>query len=129
MEMFRNLIREIGVFMICAQAVIHFRPKEAYGKYLRLLLGVMVMVQIFAPVYEGIFGRTGENLTENIMGYKKELEEMIENLEPHIDDPDVKGMGGSRFFVLMKCYFLIFFCQKDYFLKIAINHCHHAFLS
>lgn len=63
------------------------------------------------------------------MATRKELEEMIENLEPHIDDPDVKGMGGSWFFVLMKCYFLIFFCQKDYPLKIAINHCHHAFLS
>ena len=63
------------------------------------------------------------------MATRKELEEMIENLEPHIDDPDVKGMGGSRFFVLMKCYFLIFFCQKDYLLKIAINRCHHTFLS
>lgn len=26
------------------------------------------------------------------MATRKELEEMIENLEPHIDDPDVKGM-------------------------------------
>lgn len=32
------------------------------------------------------------------MATRKELEEMIENLEPHIDDPDVKGMGvGSLF--------------------------------
>lgn len=31
--------------------------------------------------------------TQNItMASRKELEEMIENLEPHIDDPDVKGM-------------------------------------
>lgn len=29
--------------------------------------------------------------SSNIMATRKELEEMIENLEPHIDDPDVKG--------------------------------------
>lgn len=35
------------------------------------------------------------------MATRKELEEMIENLEPHIDDPDVKGMGESvKFFIL-----------------------------
>lgn len=35
------------------------------------------------------------------MATRKELEEMIENLEPHIDDPDVKGMEESiRFFAL-----------------------------
>lgn len=30
------------------------------------------------------------------MATRKELEEMIENLEPHIDDPDVKGMEVSQ---------------------------------
>lgn len=35
------------------------------------------------------------------MATRKELEEMIENLEPHIDDPDVKGMEESiKFFIL-----------------------------
>lgn len=35
------------------------------------------------------------------MATRKELEEMIENLEPHIDDPDVKGMEESiKFFTL-----------------------------
>ena len=29
------------------------------------------------------------------MATRKELEEMIENLEPHMDDPDVKGMEES----------------------------------
>lgn len=50
--------------------------------------------------------------TSITMATRKELEEMIENLEPHIDDPDVKGMGGSWFFVLMKCCFLIFFLPE-----------------
>lgn len=52
--------------------------------------------------------------TSITMATRKELEEMIENLEPHIDDPDVKGMGGSWFFVLMKCFFLIFFLPERF---------------
>lgn len=35
------------------------------------------------------------------MATRKELEEMIENLEPHIDDPDVRGMEYLiKFFIL-----------------------------
>lgn len=39
------------------------------------------------------------------MATRKELEEMIENLEPHIDDPDVKGMVKilKRFWCLEIC--------------------------
>lgn len=36
------------------------------------------------------------------MATRKELEEMIENLEPHIDDPDVKGMEDSVKFFIVK---------------------------
>ena len=77
MEMFRNLIGQIGVFMICAQAVVHFRPKEAYGKYLRLLLGVMVLVQIFSPMYGLFLDREGEKLTGSIREFQQEMEESM----------------------------------------------------
>ena len=75
--MIRNLIGQIGVFMICAQAVVHFKPKEAYGKYLRLLLGLMVLVQIFSPVYGLLFGEEGMSLTENIWKFQEEMEESM----------------------------------------------------
>lgn len=46
---------------------------------------------------EIILGREFQELTMPVspnipMATRKELEEMIENLEPHIDDPDVKGI-------------------------------------
>ena len=31
-------ICRVGMFMICAQAIVHFRPNEAYEKYLKLLV-------------------------------------------------------------------------------------------
>ncbi len=77
MEMFRDLIGQIGVFMICAQAVVHFRPKEAYGKYLRLLLSVMVLIQIISPIYGLLAGRTGESLDEHVRSFQQEMEEAM----------------------------------------------------
>lgn len=63
--------------MICAQAVVHFKPKEAYGKYLRLLLGMMVLVQLFAMVYGVFEGEGGVSLTENIRKFQGEMEESM----------------------------------------------------
>ena len=77
MEMFRDLIGQIGVFMICAQAVVHFRPKEVYGKYLRLLLSVMVLIQIISPIYGLLDGGTGESLDENVRSFQQEMEEAM----------------------------------------------------
>ena len=46
-------ICRVGIFMICAQAIVHFRPKEAYEKYLKLLVSAMVLVQLFLPLGGG----------------------------------------------------------------------------
>lgn len=37
----------LAIFMICAQTIVHFRPNRSYEKYLRLLAGMLVLVQIF----------------------------------------------------------------------------------
>lgn len=47
---FFQAICRVGIFMICAQAIIHFRPNGSYEKYLKLLVGVMVLMQLFAPL-------------------------------------------------------------------------------
>ena len=39
-----------GIFMICAQAIVQFRPNESYEKYLKLLVSVMILVQLFLPI-------------------------------------------------------------------------------
>ncbi len=74
--LFRAICRT-GVFMICAQAIVHFRPKEAYEKYLKLIVSVMILLQLFQPFGglftggEGADGRPGSM----VQGLKKELEE------------------------------------------------------
>lgn len=47
-----DVIRRVGIFIICAQMIVHLKPNESYEKYLKLLMSVMVMVQIIFPVMQ-----------------------------------------------------------------------------
>ncbi len=48
-------IRSVGIFLICAQLLIHFRPDGSYVKYLRLLVSIMILVQLLEPFFS-LFG-------------------------------------------------------------------------
>ncbi|MCI8431545.1 MAG: hypothetical protein HFI16_15045 [Lachnospiraceae bacterium] len=67
-------ICRMGIFMICIRAIIHFRPNETYEKYLRLLAGIMVMIQLFMPVGRFILGKGGQEAAEILEQFRKELE-------------------------------------------------------
>ena len=45
-----HVIGQVGIFLICAQTLIHFRPRESYEKYLKLLLSVMLLIQLLQPL-------------------------------------------------------------------------------
>lgn len=77
-DAFRETVCQIAVFMICAQAIAHFRPKESYGKYLRMLLSVMILVQIFQPFSSLLFGVSGQELSLGMAAFWEELEESMD---------------------------------------------------
>ena len=70
----KTTVCQIATFMICAQAIAHFRPKEVYEKYLRLLLSVMILIQIFQPFCKLFFGVTGQELSASVEQFSQELD-------------------------------------------------------
>lgn len=70
-------IKAMGIFLICAQMLIHFRPKGTYAKYLRLLVSIMLLVQLLEPVGRliGIL-ETGE-----FQRYVREMEEKLGQMQ------------------------------------------------
>lgn len=77
MQWLYRLIGQAGIFLICAQTVVHFRPKESYDKYLKLLLSVMLLVQLLQPVLT-VFGSDGEwNAEEQVAGFTEELQTVL----------------------------------------------------
>lgn len=72
-SLFQTICR-IGIFMICAQAIVHFRPEGAYEKYLKLLVGSMILIQLFLPVGRLLFLGEGQELALKSEEFMEELE-------------------------------------------------------
>lgn len=75
---FFQAICRIGIFMICVRAVIHFRPNEAYEKYLRLIAGILIIIQLFLPVGRVIWGKGGQEAADMLQQFRQELERGME---------------------------------------------------
>lgn len=71
--LFQTICR-VGIFMICAQAIIHFRPEGSYEKYLKLLVGSMILIQLFLPVGRLLFWGDGQELALKSEEFMEELE-------------------------------------------------------
>lgn len=71
----QEMVEKMAVFILCAGAIIHFRPKAVYEKYLKLLLAAMFLVQMlqFLLVLGG--GREQDFLVEQMRESRLELEE------------------------------------------------------
>lgn len=77
MQWLYKVIGQAGIFLICAQTVVHFRPKGSYDKYLKLLLSVMLLLQLLQPVMT-VFG-SGEtgNAQEQSAEFTRELQSVL----------------------------------------------------
>ncbi len=76
-SLFQAICR-MGIFLICVRTIIHFRPQEAYEKYLRLLAGIMILIQLLLPVGKYLLGRGGQEAAEILQQFRQELEQGME---------------------------------------------------
>lgn len=74
-------ICRMGIFMICAQAMIHFRPKEVYDKYLKLLVSIMVLIQVFLPIGSFLLGKGSQEAAQALEQFRQDLEQSMAQAE------------------------------------------------
>lgn len=74
--------------MICAQAIVHFRPQESYEKYLKLLVSVMVLVQLFLPLGSFLAGVSGEDARGQLESFRESLEQSMEKARQQAEETD-----------------------------------------
>ncbi len=78
-------IREIGIFMIAAQTVIHFAPGRQYEKYIKSVSGIIILLLFLRPFLQ-------------LSGAEwKDAEAVLEKLEEVTDMPALQSFEGSRF--------------------------------
>lgn len=63
-----QIVKQTGIFIVCAQMILHFKPAECYEKYIRLLIGIMVLAQLVAAG-AAVFGKEGENFFAGRVDY------------------------------------------------------------
>lgn len=74
---------QMSIFMICTQTLVHFRPNDSYEKYLKLLVSVMLLAQIFQPFCQIFSLGSGEDLTDRVRFYQETLEKQMEQALEH----------------------------------------------
>ena len=77
-----------GIFMICAQAIVHFRPQESYEKYLKLLVSTMILVQLFLPVGSFFLPGGRKETTRQLEAFMENMEEELRFSEEQAAETD-----------------------------------------
>ena len=77
MQWLYRVVGQVGIFLICAQTIVHFRPREAYEKYLKLLLSVMLLTQLLQPVLTVFGGGADQNAQAQVEEFTEELQSVL----------------------------------------------------
>ncbi|MBO4976613.1 MAG: stage III sporulation protein AF [Lachnospiraceae bacterium] len=87
MELFMKSIIQMGIFMICAQVLIHFRPNGSYEKYMKILVSIMILIQVMYPVVSLITGGK-RNLIENAARFEEQMQAGMEEAKEAAEQSD-----------------------------------------
>ena len=78
MQWLYHVIGQVGIFLICAQTLIHFRPRESYEKYLKLLLSVMLLIQLLQPLLTVLGGNKIAGTDVQAAEFAEEIRTVLE---------------------------------------------------
>ncbi len=80
-------IVQVGTFLVCAQVIEHFRPDASYEKYLKVLVGTMILAQAVAPMFRFFsggsleFGERVEYFEEQMAAGMEQADEIAERAD------------------------------------------------
>ncbi|MBD5486953.1 MAG: hypothetical protein HDR18_15780 [Lachnospiraceae bacterium] len=80
-------IRQIGIFMIVAQTVMHFAANGQYEKYMKIIAGVIVLLLFIRPFISGS--------DEQVIKWQEEITHIMEQIEAQSGDFSNMGYEGG----------------------------------
>lgn len=97
---FLTMLKQTGIFLLAGQIILQFRPGQQYEKYVRLLLGLMVLAQLAVPILSLGDPEKMENFVRLVGNYEEELmagEELLALEAADLgEDSDAFVMEGVR---------------------------------
>lgn len=76
-----NIVCRTGIFIICAQVLVHLRPKGSYEKYIKMLMSAMILMQLFLPVSAFFTGEGEGSLAARVAWFEEQLRQSMEQME------------------------------------------------
>ena len=87
-QQFFQIVCRLGIFMVCARLLIHFRAQESYEKYLKLLVSVMILIQLFLPIGNFLSAEKKEAGLKELEGIRQEFEAELERAQLQAQEAD-----------------------------------------
>lgn len=81
-------IGQLAVFLICAQTLLHFRPKGSYEKYIKLLVSMMLLILLVEPVMDLLGKGERGDFLERVQVYEKQLGEIM--VTPQLETEEIE---------------------------------------
>ena len=72
-----KVLGELTIFMLCAQTLLQFKPREDYDKYLRLLLNLLILLLLLEPLRTLFTGTGQDKLKQERAILEQRLEETL----------------------------------------------------
>lgn len=108
-----DTIRQIGIFMIAAQAVVHFAPGRQYEKYIKSVSGIVILLLFLKPVlqfagaaweepqalWEKWAGMTDMPVFGGTTGTDSAADEVVDRIESEVRERLNQELEGDVYFV------------------------------
>ncbi len=78
---FLEFMKSIGIFILCAQSFMYFTAGKSYEKYVKLLIGVMILAQFTMKLWAIFPGGENDRIWENIERFQRELDAAVQEAE------------------------------------------------
>ncbi len=78
---FLEFIKKTGIFLICAESILYFVPGSSFQKYVKLLIGIMVLAQFAVPLKSLVTGQERGEIEQQIVEMQAMLEKQAEAMQ------------------------------------------------
>ena len=90
---FLEFMKKIGIFIICAHSFLQFSAGKSYEKYLKFLIGLMVLAQFAIPFGGMVLGKDAGKIWEEAERFRMELEERAGEVVWELEEEDIASQA------------------------------------
>lgn len=92
-----GVVKQLGIFTVAAQTLLHFCPNKSYEKYIRVLIGSMSIVILVVPLLGLFHEGLEQDIQEKIESYGDSLGQLQQQVEEYDygELPFLKAAGGE----------------------------------